>query len=276
VHGFFLSIDDLKRTQNDLLEAHLLAEAGNVAKRQFMTKMSHELRTPLNGLLGMTGLLLDGELSDQQREYLLLVRQTGEELFDALSEILLYADESSPKPDAQWEEFLLQDLIWEEIRAITPRAQRKGLTIDCEMKDLNSQRFFSDSKRLRHILSALLSNALKFTDSGRIEVWASSRPSFVSSYPMVTIAVSDTGIGIPRDLQATIFEPFAEANTTLRTEAKGTGLGLATVKSAVSALHGTVKFESEPGKGSKFIVEIPMRAAPSNVIPSVPAEPILV
>lgn len=260
VQGFFLSIADLKWTENELRKAQLLAEAGNVAKRQFMTRMSHELRTPLNGILGMTGILMDTKVTEQQREYLALVQQSGETLLASIDEILVYANESSPKPESDWGEFVLRDLIAAQLRMVKFQAERRGVTIHCQIDNNCSDRYFSDIRRLRHVISGLLSNAVKFTKQGQIVFSAHSRSSVVGAYPIVTIAVSDTGVGIPRDQLNSIFEPFFESDPLQRTRSNsGTGLGLATVKAALSALHGNISVESEVGKGSTFTVELPMR-----------------
>jgi len=259
VQGFFLSIADQKRAESDLRHAQIVAEAGNLAKRQFMTHMSHELRTPLNGILGMTGILLDTDVSAQQRDYLSLVQQSGETLLSSIDEILVFANESSPKPESHWEEFTLRQLVAGEIRTVKPRAERRGVTIDCQIAETCSEKYFSDTRRLCHILSALLSNAIKFTKAGHILVSANSRPSVIGAYPIVVIAVTDTGLGIPQHRQATIFEPLFEAQSAAKRQTYGTGLSLATVKAATAALHGTISVQSEPGHGSTFTVELPMR-----------------
>ena len=173
--AFSWNIADLKSTEGQLRQAQILAEAGNVAKRQFMTRMSHELRTPLNGILGMSSVLLETRLSDVQREYVSIVQQSGESLLASIDEILNYANESSPKPESHWEEFSLEQLIASEVRAVELRAQRSGITIRTDVKSSCSGRYFSDTLRLHHILCALLSNALKFTRSGSICVSADSR-----------------------------------------------------------------------------------------------------
>ncbi len=129
VQGFFLSIAELKWTEIQLRQAQLLAEAGNVAKRQFMTHMSHELRTPLNGILGMSEMLMHTAKSDEQRECISIVQQSGESLLASIDEILNFANESSPKPESNWEEFSLPQLIAGEVKLIELRAQRSGTAL---------------------------------------------------------------------------------------------------------------------------------------------------
>ena len=258
IQGFFLSIAKLKWTENELRKARLLAEAGNVAKRQFMTKISHELRTPLNGILGMTGILMTTELNVQQREYLSLLQESGESLLASIDEILLYTNESSVNPQSHWEEFVFRDLVAKELKLVTPKAQRQGLSLHCEIAESCSPRYFSDTFRLRHILRCLLSNAVKFTHTGSVTLSASSRPSLINAYPILTFSVSDTGVGIAPARQQQVFEPFTDPEPTAH-RVDGMGLGLSSVKAAVLALHGTISLQSEPGNGSTFTVELPLR-----------------
>lgn len=232
-------------------EARTNAEAADAAKSRFVANVSHELRTPLSGILGMTQVLLDSEVSLTKREHLSLVKESASQLLDVINDILDFSKLGAGKLALSLGETRLDHVFQEALNAIAVRAQDKGLAllVDCAADLPINVR--TDSAKLRQILINLLGNAVKFTDHGEI-VLSAKLLHVMGSKVIIKITVTDTGIGIPHSKQQSIFDPFVQADQSVRRTQQGTGLGLSITKQLVELLGGKIELKSRPGKGSVF------------------------
>jgi PAS domain S-box-containing protein len=247
IHGMMWSIGELKDTEHELRLAKYSAESANLAKSQFLANMSHELRTPLNGVLGMTELLSDTVVNDEQKEYLGVARSSAESLLGLINHILEYSITEVARAASSNEEFDIRKLLREEAGWASPLASDKGLRLRCEVSPHVAERFWGEPRWIRQILSALLSNALRFTFNGEIVVTISAHNQSAASQ-RIGITVRDTGVGIPAEKQAAVFEPFTQGDNSNKRPFGGIGLGLSIVRNLVEAMGGEISVSSEPDK----------------------------
>ena len=246
-----------KRAENELLRAKEAAEAATRAKSQFLANISHELRTPMNGILGMTDLALDTTLDAEQREYLLTIQSSGTALLEMINKLLDFTNTESGALRLNRVSFNLQEIVRQTVRPFIFQAQQVGLEILCQVSPDLPAAVIGDPERLRQVLVNLVGNAIKFTHLGKVVVDVSCG-SHYDHNAEVRFAVSDTGIGIPAEKHAAMFEPFTQNDGSSTRKYGGTGLGLSVCKRLVELMGGKIWLESEPGRGSSFYFTVPL------------------
>lgn len=271
VRGYGVDLSERKRVELELVDAKVKAEAASEAKSEFLANTSHELRSPIHVVLGMADLLGQSGLSEEQRMYLKTLRSSAEGLLTVMGDILDMAalDAGMVKLDATTINF--HELLEKNVEPWVRRAQQKGLLFKLLINKAVPLKVQCDFKRLGQLLNKLLSNAVKFSETGEIVVEIDR--GVIRSKPMrrskrkeaaveetfsLFVTVKDSGIGIPRAKQEAIFECFAQADGSSSRTYEGVGLGLSIAKQLVELMGGRIGVESEPGKGSKFWFTVPM------------------
>lgn len=246
------------------------AEAASVAKTEFLANMSHEIRTPMNAIVGLSNILSNERLTPRQQEFVRTLHMSAESLLTLINDLLDISKIEARTVDLEKIPFDLALVVQEVISIMSMKAIEKGLNFKMDVDGVKGRYFVGDPARLRQIILNLCGNAIKFTESGSIDIQVTILRTDADGTSEICIAIKDTGIGIPENKIDTIFEKFVQADTSINRKYGGTGLGLAITKMLVGIMGGTITVESKLGEGSTFTVCLPLPLSQEH--PSIPTE----
>jgi PAS domain S-box-containing protein len=257
--GFIMDITDRRQMENDLLIAKDAAEQAAAARAAFLANMSHEIRTPMNAVIGFSDILLDTPLNTEQHKHLSTINRSARSLLHLLNDILDSAKLDKGKLELEQVDFILSEEIDTVISTFWLEAKRKGLDLQVKLGDNLAQGYHGAPERIRQVLSNLIGNAVKFTESGQVSL----RVSQVKN-GHVQFTISDTGIGMTQEQCQRVFDAFAQADASMSRRFGGTGLGTTISKQLVELMGGTIDVRSKPGEGTQFSFTLPLTAIDST------------
>lgn len=261
--------EELVQKEREVSQALAHAELATEAKSKFLANMSHEIRTPMNGVIGFTQLLDDGNLDDKQKRYVQMISDSGSVMMKLLNDILDISKVDAGLMEINPSPIDIRHILNSCMKMISPTAETKGLDLTVEVDPLFPKLVNGDGMRFRQVVLNLVANAVKFTETGSVRLEAKFRKAETDEYGVlqpseILVSVSDTGIGIARDRQDSVFEPFQQADDSTARKFGGTGLGLSISSQLVHLMGGKLSMDSEVLKGSKFTIEIPAESCDST------------
>jgi signal transduction histidine kinase len=270
LHALRSSRQQLDQRVKELTHAYGLVEQASIVKSQFVTNVSHELRTPMNGVLGMTALLRETPLNRDQAGYLEMLEQSGQNLLRIINDVLDFSRLESGTLQLESATFDLAGTVEDVVRAAAERAFEKGLDVALDVPRDLPARLRGDATRVSQLVSALVGNAVKFTERGGVTVSLSVRERHAPR-AVVRVEVADTGIGVAADKVAALFQPFTQGDGSLTRRFEGTGLGLSIARRLAEMMGTTIEVASEAGAGSRFWCDLSLELAPGAEAPAPPA-----
>jgi signal transduction histidine kinase/CheY-like chemotaxis protein len=252
-------LDVFQENSRQLVRERDKAEAASVAKSEFLANMSHEIRTPMNVVVGISNILSrTSPLTEKQLGFIKTLQVSAESLLTLINDLLDFSKIETHNFELEKISFNLTELIEEVVMLVSVHARERGLYFNIELDEIRGHEFIGDPMRIRQILTNICSNAVKFTEKGGITLKARAAPHDRAGFEDVLIVVSDTGIGIPPEKQASIFENFTQADSTITRKYGGTGLGLAITKNLVELMGGQITLKSGLGDGTSFMIYLPL------------------
>ncbi len=269
VLGVFSDVTEALEREEELRAAIDTAEQASLARTRFLANMSHEIRTPMNGVIGMTSLLMESNLPEQERGYVEVIRASGDSLLNIINEILDFSKYEAGQLELENESFSMEDVVAEVLDIVSTLAENKGLKVYLDAEPFPVEGFVGDVSKIRQVLVNLMSNAIKFTEEGSVTLTfcGEAVPDGVTD---LTVSVTDTGIGIAEEALPSLFNPFMQEDASIARRFGGTGLGLAISREIVSAMGGELAVQSRVGEGSTFRFTIPLQTGPRQALPQLP------